>query len=268
MKMEDCTVEENIQIARDTYKMKIKGNFVKECRTPGQFINIRIGDGREHILRRPISISEIDRAENSVTIIYRIVGEGTKFLANVKKGNDIDIMGPLGRGYDVLSLKKGQTALLAGGGIGIPPLYELSKQFNQRGIKTIHLLGFNTQEEIFYEEEFSKLGETHVSTVDGSYGVKGFITDIIKKLQERNSLNFDKYYSCGPVPMLKTLIKELGEDGYVSLENRMACGIGACYACVCKKKHKIGAPLNNKKVEYTRVCYDGPVYLASDIEIE
>lgn len=268
MKMEDCTVEENKQIAKDTYKMKIKGNFVKECRTPGQFINIRIGDGREHILRRPISISEIDRGENLLTIVYRIVGEGTKFLANIKKGNEIDIMGPLGRGYDVLSLKKGETALLVGGGIGIPPLYELSKQFNQRGVKIIHLLGFNTKEEIFYEEEFSKLGETYISTVDGSYGIKGYITDIIKKLKEEKSLNFDKYYSCGPIPMLKALIGALGEDGYVSLENRMACGIGACYACVCRKKHKAGASINNKKKDYTRVCYDGPVYLASEVEIE
>ncbi|MDO4690061.1 MAG: dihydroorotate dehydrogenase electron transfer subunit [Fusobacterium sp.] len=267
MRMEDCIVEENIQIAKDIYKMRIRGNFVKECRTPGQFINIRIGDGKEHILRRPISISEIDRTNNLVTIVYRIVGEGTKFLANIKKGNEIDIMGPLGRGFDIFSLKKEQTALLIGGGIGIPPLYELAKQFNQKGVKTIHLLGFNTKEEIFYEEEFSKLGKTYISTVDGSYGIKGFITDTIKKLQEENSLNFDKYYSCGPGLMLKALIDRLGEDGYVSLENRMACGIGACYACVCKKKNKIRASINNKKVDYTRVCYDGPVYLASDVEI-
>ena len=169
MKMEDCTVEENVQIAKDTYKMKIKGNFVKECRTPGQFVNIRIGDGREYMLRRPISISEIDRGENLVTIIYRIVGEGTKFMADIKKGNEIDIMGPLGRGYDVLSLQKEQTALLVGGGIGVPPLYELAKQFNQRGIKTIAILGFNTKDEVFYEEEFKKFGETYVSTVDGSF---------------------------------------------------------------------------------------------------
>ena len=270
MKMEDCTVEENVQIAKDTYKMKIKGNFVKECRTPGQFVNIRIGDGREYMLRRPISISEIDRGENLVTIIYRIVGEGTKFMANIKKGNEIDIMGPLGRGYDVLSLTKEQTALLVGGGIGVPPLYELAKQFNQRGIKTIAILGFNTKDEVFYEEEFKKFGETYVSTVDGSVGTKGFVTDVIKKLQAENNLVFDKYYSCGPVPMLKALISTVGEDGYVSLENRMACGIGACYACVCKKKKKDKDIIayDEKKVEYTRVCYDGPVYLASDVEIE
>ena len=159
----------------------------------------------------------------------------------------------------LLSLKKGQTALLVGGGIGVPPLYELAKQFNQRGIKTITILGFNSKDEVFYEDEFKKFGETYVSTVDGSVGTKGFVTDVIKKLQAENNLAFDKYYSCGPAPMLKALVNAVGEDGYVSLENRMACGIGACYACVCKKK---------KKDDYTRVCYDGPVYLASDVEIE
>ena len=171
MKMEDCTVEENVQIAKDTYKMKIKGNFVKECRTPGQFVNIRIGDGREYMLRRPISISEIDRGENLVTIIYRIVGEGTKFMANIKKGNEIDIMGPLGRGYDVLSLTKEQTALLVGGGIGVPPLYELAKQFNKRGVKTITILGFNTKDEVFYEEEFKKYNEWLIDLEWNKFGL-------------------------------------------------------------------------------------------------
>ena len=263
MRMEDCTVEENVQIAKDTYKMKIKGNFVKECRTPGQFINIRIGDGREHMLRRPISISEIDRDKNLVTIVYRIVGEGTKFISNIKEGNEIDIIGPLGRGYDIFSLKNGQTALLVGGGIGVPPLYELAKQFSQKEVKIITILGFNSKDEVFYEEEFKKFGETYISTVDGSIGIKGFVTDTIKKLKEENNLVFDKYYSCGPVPMLKALVNTVGKDGYISLENRMACGIGACYACVCKKKKK-----DKNKDDYTRVCYDGPVYLASDVIIE
>jgi len=258
MKMEDCTVEENVQIAKDTYKMKIKGNFVKECRTPGQFVNIRIGDGREHVLRRPISISEIDRGENLVTIIYRIVGEGTKFMANIKKGNEIDVMGPLGRGYDVLSLTKEQTALLVGGGIGVPPLYELAKQFNKRGIKTITILGFNSKDEVFYQDEFKKFGETYVSTVDGSVGTKGFVTDVIKKLQEENKLVFDKYYSCGPFAMLKALTKMDEEKmGYISLEERMACGVGACYACVCEK---IDGSIS-------RVCYDGPVYDSKEIAL-
>ena len=241
------STEIDVQIAKDTYKMKIKGNFVKECRTPGQFVNIRIGDGREHVLRRPISISEIDRGENLVTIIYRIVGEGTKFMANIKKGNEIDIMGPLGRGYDVLSLKKGQTALLVGGGIGVPPLYELAKQFNQRGIKTITILGFNSKDEVFYEDEFVQLGKTYIATADGSYGEKGFVTDVIKKY----AVDYHKYFSCGPFAMLKALTQMDEEKmGYISLEERMACGVGACYACVCEKKDGT----------ISRVCYDGPVY--------
>lgn len=266
MRVEYCTVEENIKIAKDTYKMKIKGNFVKECRTPGQFLNIRIGNGKEFMLRRPISISEIDRGENTVSIVFRINGEGTKFLADIEKGNDIDIIGPLGRGYDVLSLASGQTALLVGGGIGVPPLYELAKQFKKRGINIVAILGFNTKEEVFYEEEFAKLGTVYISTVDGSYGTKGFVTDVIK---EKN-IDFDKYYSCGPAPMLKALIAVNNDkEGYISLENRMACGIGACYACVCKKIPKNDLiKYDEKKVEYTRVCYDGPVYKVGDVEIE
>lgn len=266
MNTEYCKVEENIQIAKDTYKMKIKGNFVKECRSPGQFLNIRIGNGKEFMLRRPISISEIDRGENTVSIVFRINGEGTKFLAHIEKGSDIDIIGPLGRGYDVFSLKEEQVALLVGGGIGVPPLYELAKQFNQKGIKTIHILGFNTKDEIFYEEEFSKLGQTFITTVDGSYGIKGYVIDVLKK----NNLKFDKYYSCGPLPMLKALTSMLAEkEGYISLENRMACGIGACYACVCKKAKKNDlVKYDDKKVDYTRVCYDGPVYKVGDIILD
>lgn len=270
MKVEECIVEENIRIAKDIYKMQIKGNFVKECRTPGQFLNIRIGNGKEFMLRRPISISEIDRGENLVSIIYRVNGEGTKYLTEIKKGSEIDVMGPLGRGYDVLSLLKGQTALLVGGGIGVPPLYELAKQFYKRGVNVVSILGFNSKEEVFLEEEFKKFGAVYVATVDGTYGEKGFVTDILKN----NKIDFDKYYSCGPTAMLKALIK-LFEDkeGYVSLENRMACGIGACYACVCKKKVNSIKKENliksdEKKLHYTRVCYDGPVYKSTDVELE
>lgn len=270
MKMEFCTVEENVKIAKDTYKMKIKGDFVKECKEPGQFINIRIGDGKEHMLRRPISISEIDKGEKLVTIIYKVVGEGTKFLTKIKKGNNIDIMGPLGRGYDTFSLKKDETALLIGGGVGVPPLYELAKQFSKKGINVITILGFNSKDEVFYEEEFKNFGETYISTADGSYGEKGFVTNIIENLKNLGKLNFDKYYSCGPVPMLKALTETFKDkEGYISLENRMACGIGACYACVCKKAKKDTDVIkyDEKKVEYTRVCYDGPVYLAGTVEL-
>lgn len=259
MNIEYCKVIENIKIAKDTYKMKIKGSFVKECRTPGQFLNIRIGNGKEHMLRRPISISEIEREENMVTIVYRINGAGTKFMADISSGSDIDIMGPLGRGYDIFSIQSGQTAILIGGGIGVPPLYELAKQLKKRNVEVITILGFNTKEEIFYEKEFSELGKTYVCTVDGSYGEKGFVTEVLKK----ENITFDKYYSCGPVVMLKSLMEVLKEkEGYISLENRMACGIGACYACVCKKKNT-----KDKKTEYSRICYDGPVYKVGDVEL-
>ncbi|MBQ3437657.1 MAG: dihydroorotate dehydrogenase electron transfer subunit [Fusobacterium sp.] len=269
MNVEYCKVEENKKIAKDTYKMKIKGMFVKECRNPGQFINIRIGNGKEFMLRRPISISEINRAENEITIIFRINGEGTKFLAEIKKNDDIDIIGPLGRGYDIFSLKKGETALLVGGGIGVPPLYELAKQFYQKGINVVSVLGFSSKEEVFYEEEFSKFGEDYISTFDVSYGIKFFFKDVLRE----KSISFDKYYSCGPVPMLKALVERMGEkEGYISLENRMACGVGACYACVCKKvkrdKKNELQKYDDKKVEYTRVCYDGPVYKVGDVELE
>ncbi len=263
MKIEDCIVAENKKIAKDTFKMKINGSFVEECKSPGQFVNIRIGDGKEYMLRRPISISEINREKNQITIIYKVVGEGTKILSKQKENTKINIIGPLGKGYDIFTLRENQIALLVGGGIGVPPLYELAKQFHTKGVKTIAILGFNSKDEIFYEEKFKKFGEVYVSTVDGSYGTKGFVTDVIKE----NNINFDKFYSCGPVPMLKALVDNIGENGYISLENRMACGIGACYACVCKKKvDEDVESYDEKKVHYTRVCYDGPVYSANQIE--
>lgn len=256
-------VEKNENIAKDTFKMEIIGNFNKADFKPGQFINIKIGKGKEFLLRRPISICEIN-SKNKITIIYKINGEGTKRLSKLQKGDEIDIILSLGNGYDLNSLDRG-CALLIGGGIGIPPLYELSKQFNKKGIKTIHILGFNTKDEIFYEKEFLNLGETYITTVDGSYGSKGFVTDMIDSLYQNKEFYFDKYYSCGPIPMLKALSEKLKEkEGYISLENRMACGVGACYACVCKKKN------NNKdtKQNYTRVCYDGPVYEVGTVELK
>lgn len=260
MNIEICTVKENCQIAKDTYKMVIEGQLAQKCKTPGQFVNIRIGNSNEFLLRRPISISEINAEANLISIIFRINGEGTRQLSLLNQGDIIDIIGPLGKGYDITSLNTEQTALLIGGGIGIPPLYELAKQFNQKGIRTIHILGFNNQDEVFYEKEFTQLGQTYISTADGSYGTKGFVTNVLSQ----NHIDFDKFYSCGPSPMLKAVIHQLQDkEGFISIENRMACGIGACYACVCKKPN-----LNPEKVEYTRVCYDGPVYKVGDVILD
>ncbi|MBU0278435.1 MULTISPECIES: dihydroorotate dehydrogenase electron transfer subunit [unclassified Gemella] len=252
MQVELTKVIENKNIAHNIFKITLQGDIVKNMNQAGQFVNIRINNSNEYLLRRPISICEINKEQNTFVMIYRAEGAGTKIISQMKKGDVVDILGPLGNGYDISSLKKGQTALLVGGGIGVPPLYELAKKFRAAGINTIHILGFNNQGDVFYEEEFKKLGNTYVATADGSYGEKGFVTDLIKKY----NLQYDKYYSCGPLQMLNAL-KNLNPDkeGYISLEERMACGVGACYACVCKTEFD----------DTARVCYDGPVFKAEQV---
>lgn len=254
MQVQLATVVENKNIAHNIYKITIQGSIVQNMNQAGQFVNVRVSNTNEYLLRRPISICEINKKDNTFVMIYRAEGDGTKKISELKSGEQIDVLGPLGKGYNISSLEKGQTALLVGGGIGVPPLYELAKKFQEAGVKTIHILGFNNKRDVFYEEEFKKLGNTYVATADGSYGEKGFVTDIIKE----NNIEYNKYYSCGPLPMLKAL-KEMNVDkeGYLSLEERMACGIGACYACVCKTEFD----------EVARVCYDGPVFKAEQIII-
>lgn len=239
------------KIAHNIFKLTLLGDMVGDME-PGQFVNVRVGQGSEFLLRRPISICEINAEANTFVLIYRAEGQGTQALSQFQVGQEIDVLGPLGEGYSLDTLVPGQTALLVGGGIGVPPLYELAKQFNQRGIKTIHILGFNSRSDVFYEEEFKLIGETYLTTVDGSIGDQGFVTDVIRKYD----LIYDQYFACGPLPMLKAL-KEMNEDkvGYLSLEERMACGVGACYACVCKTQSN----------ETARVCYDGPVFKAEEI---
>ena len=244
------TVKENKNIADKIFKLTLFGDIVKEMNNAGQFVNVKVGD--EFLLRRPISICEINKKENTFVMIYRVSGDGTKKMSLLKKGDIVDVLGPLGKSYDTNTLKSGQTALLVGGGIGVPPLYELAKQFQTKGVKTICVLGFNNKKDVFYEQEFKKIAKTFIATADGSYGESGFVTDVIKKY----NLSYDKYYSCGPVAMLKAL-KNLDDKhiGYISLEERMACGVGACYACVCEKASG----------EVSRVCYDGPVFKAEEI---
>lgn len=270
MNMEISKIEKNIEIAKNIYKMTIKGEFVEKIKSAGQFINIKINKGDEYLLRRPISISKIDKKNKNIDIVYKVNGKGTKILSEMKKDSNIDLIAPLGNGYNIDTLKKGENALLVGGGIGIPPLYELARQFKEKGINIITILGFNSKNEVFYEKEFSELGEVHIATTDGTYKYKGFITDLIKSLKKAKQLNYDKYYSCGPLAMLKALRDTENEKiGYISVENRMACGIGACYACVCKKNINKSDLItyDKNKIYYTRVCYEGPVYLANEIEI-
>ncbi|WP_144548938.1 dihydroorotate dehydrogenase electron transfer subunit [Bacillus sp. X1(2014)] len=251
-----CKVLSQKEIALDIYEMTIEGELVSQITEPGQFVHLKVSNGLDPLLRRPISISSYDFEQKSLTMIYRKDGRGTSMLAELRPGMHVDILGPLGNGFPVEEVSMGDTALLVGGGIGVPPLYELSNQLVAKGVKVIHVLGFQTASAVFYEEEFLKNGETYVATVDGSYGRKGFVTDVMKEMQ------FDCIYTCGPTPMLRAIEQNYQDKKvFLSLEERMGCGIGACFACVCKKKD------DPTGVSYKKVCSDGPVFRAGEVLI-
>ena len=208
----------------------------------GQFINIKI-DG--FYLRRPISVCEI--VDGGLKIIYKIVGKGTEVLSRMKTGEKLDVLIGLGNGYD-LTLS-GDKPLLIGGGVGVPPMYELCKQLIAQGKQVTVILGFNAKSEVFYEKEFENLGaKVLVTTADGSYGIKGFVTDAMK------GLDYSYFYTCGPEPMLKAVHKQSTSDGEMSFEERMGCGFGACMGCSCKT-------LTGNK----RICKEGPVLKKGEI---
>ncbi|TWE08891.1 dihydroorotate oxidase B electron transfer subunit [Neobacillus bataviensis] len=251
-----CKVLSQKEIASDIFELTIHGDLVSQINAPGQFVHLKVSNGLDPLLRRPISISSYDTEQNSLTMIYRKEGKGTSMLAELRPGMHVDILGPLGNGFPVEEVSTGDTALLVGGGIGVPPLYELSNQLVAKGVKVIHVLGFQAASAVFYEEEFLKNGETYVATVDGSYGRKGFVTDVMKELQ------FDCIYTCGPTPMLRAIEQNYQDKKvFLSLEERMGCGIGACFACVCKKKD------DPTGVSYKKVCSDGPVFRAGEVLI-
>jgi dihydroorotate dehydrogenase electron transfer subunit len=251
-----CKVLSQKEIASDIYELTINGELVSQIKTPGQFVHLKVSNGLDPLLRRPISISSYNFEQKSLTMIYRKDGKGTSMLAELRPGMFVDILGPLGNGFPVDEVSIGDTALLVGGGIGVPPLYELSNQLVAKGVKVIHVLGFQTASAVFYEEEFLKNGETYVATADGSYGRKGFVTDVMKELQ------FDCIYTCGPTPMLRAIEQNYSHKKlFLSLEERMGCGIGACFACVCKKKD------DPTGVSYKKVCSDGPVFRAGEVLI-
>lgn len=233
----DCVKE----IAKEIYSMTLTGDC-SEVTAPGQFINIHL-DG--FYLRRPISICSYET--DSITILFKVVGEGTRALAKAEKGQCFDVLMPLGNGFDIL--KSGRKPLLAGGGIGMPPLYGLARALVQKGVTPQVVMGFNTHEDIILTEEFRALGITPViATADGSAGVKGFVTDAMK------DLDFDYIYTCGPEPMLKA-VYDKAPAGQFSFEARMACGFGACMGCTCETKYG-----------YKRICKDGPVLYKEEIK--
>jgi len=258
IKNELCTIVSQKEIAENIYELTLQGELVQSMNEPGQFVHIKVSNGFDPLLRRPISIANIDLFNNQFTMIYRKEGRGTTLLSEKLAGEKVDVLGPLGNGFPVEAVKSGETALLVGGGIGVPPLYELSQRLVERGVKVIHVLGFQSKAAVFYEEAFARLGDTFIATVDGTHGTKGFVTNVI----EDNNLDFDVLYTCGPTPMLRALEQGYSHKKvYLSLEERMGCGIGACFACVC---HTGDDPTG---YTYKKVCSDGPVFKAGEVVI-
>ena len=239
MKQRLFEIQSNEQIAKSVYRMQLCGDTTGIL--PGQFVNIRV---QGQFLRRPISVCNI--ADGILTIIYKVVGVGTEAMSHLPIGTKLDILTVLGNGYDLS--KAGDAPLLVGGGVGVPPMYMLARQLREAGKKVRVILGFNTKDEIFYEEEFRALGcDVTVTTVDGSHGVKGFVTNALDGKQSY-------YYTCGPLPMIKALLQAAGTNGEVSMEERMGCGFGACMGCTIQTTQ---GP--------KRVCKEGPVFAASEL---
>ncbi len=239
----------NTKIAQDVYEMKLKGQGAGKITAPGQFVNIKISTlESQPYLRRPMSVCEYD--DENLTIIYKVVGKGTNILKSKQPGEKLDMLLGLGNGFPLPDIQK---AVLIGGGVGVPPMYELGKQLVQKGVEVTTILGFNSSIDVFYEDKFKALGDCYVATMDGSYGEKGNVVDVLKKYQ----LTYDKYFSCGPEKMLDALVKFDDQNGYLSFEARMGCGFGACMGCSCKVKTK----------PYKRICVEGPVLEASEVII-
>ncbi len=241
MKQGIFEITQNINLTNNVKLMVLKGD-TSDITAPGQFINIKL-DGK--YLRRPISVCDCN--DNTVTIIYKMVGHGTEQMGKMGVGEKLDILTGLGNGYD--TTLSGDKPLLLGGGVGVPPLYMLAKKLIANGKKVSVILGFNTKDEIFYEQEFKDLGcDVTVCTADGSYGVKGFVTS------KMESLDYSYFYTCGPEPMLKAIYKTATTSGQLSFEERMGCGFGACMGCSCKTI-----------TGYKRICKDGPVMQKEEI---
>ena len=241
MKQSIFTILSNEALTDSVYKMVLGGD-TSAITASGQFVNIQLAG---KFLRRPISVCDYD--DSTLTIVYKVVGKGTAQMSDMTAGEELDILTGLGNGYD-LTLS-GSKPVLLGGGVGVPPMYNLAKKLIAQGKEVSVILGFNTKSEIFYEEEFKKLGCTvTVTTVDGSYGVNGFVTTALE------SMDYTYFYTCGPEPMLKAVYKTSVTSGQMSFEERMGCGFGACMGCSCKTL-----------TGYKRICKDGPVMRKEEI---
>ena len=241
MKQGIFKITENTKIAKDVFKMRLAGD-TSGITGAGQFVNIKI-DG--FFLRRPISVCDFN--ENELLIIYKVVGKGTDRMSGLEAGQKLDLLTGLGNGYD-LTVKTDKPVLI-GGGVGVPPLYKLAKELKKQGKKVSVILGFNSKEEIFFEKEFKEIADrVLVCTADGTYGVKGFVTDALC------DVDYDYFFTCGPEPMFRALEKTVKTSGQFSFEQRMGCGFGACMGCTCKT-------LTGNK----RICREGPVLFREEI---
>lgn len=241
MKQGIFKITENASLCERVFRMRLEGDTsdVTNC---GQFVNIKL-DGR--FLRRPISVC--DCSDGCLTLIYKVVGDGTLQMSKMQVGDELDVLTGLGNGYNISVC--GSRPVLIGGGVGVPPLYMLCKELVARGVRPSVILGFNTASEVFYEDEFRALGASvTVTTADGSYGVKGFATDALK------GVDYTYFYTCGPEPMLRAVYRATNTDGQFSFEERMGCGFGACMGCSCKTV-----------TGYKRICKDGPVIEKGEI---
>lgn len=243
MKQGLFSITQNEKIAQSVYKMRLSGD-TSAIKKAGQFVNIKL-DG--FFLRRPISVCDYTAEE--LLIIYKVVGKGTEKMSAMEKGEQLDILTGLGNGYDLTV--KTEKPVLIGGGVGVPPLYKLSKELKKQGKRVSVILGFNSENEIFFEDEFKEIADrVLICTADGSYGIKGFVTDAVK------DIDFDYFFTCGPEPMFKALESTIDKNisGQLSFEQRMGCGFGACMGCSCKT-------LTGNK----RICREGPVLFREEI---
>lgn len=251
---ENATVISQEKIATGVYSMWIQTKDIAKEAVAGQFISVYCKDGAK-LLPRPISICEINKENNSLRIVYRVVGGGTTEMSGYKEGDTIDILGPLGNGF----MKRNKKAILIGGGIGIPPMLQLAKELKDSCEVQI-VAGY--RDELFLTDELNNNGNLYIATEDGSVGTKGTVIDAIKE----NNITADVIYACGPTPMLRAIKEYAAEnniEAQISLEEKMACGIGACLACVCKSKEKD----HHSNVNNKRICKDGPVFLAQEVEL-
>ena len=240
MKQSIFEIKTNEPLTSTVYKMTLSGD-TSPVTAPGQFVNIKL-EGQ--FLRRPISVCDCE--DGLLTLIYKVVGRGTEQMSKMLSGEKLDLLTGLGNGYD--TTLTGDHPLLLGGGVGVPPLYMLAKQLRSEGKTVSVVLGFNTKDEIFYENEFKALGcDVTVTTADGSYGVKGFVTNAM-------DVDYTHVCTCGPEPMLKAVYKACTTDGQFSFEERMGCGFGACMGCSCKTI-----------TGYKRICKEGPIMRKGDI---